>query len=146
MAESRELDEDHCAELLRSGVIGRAALTTPSGPHIVPVNYSVVDDQIVIRTAPHSMLGTYGPGSLVAFEVDRIDYERHLGWSVLARGRAHAVTDQAVIKRIYGTWPPRPWADGPRSLFLGLPWDELTGVRLGRGWTDRNESPVRRRV
>ena len=146
MAESRELDRDHCADLLRSGVIGRAALTTPSGPHIVPVNYSVVDDEIIIRTAPYSMLGTYGPGSLVAFEVDCIDYQRHLGWSVLARGRAHQVTDPDAVMKVNDRWPPRPWADGPRSLLIRLPWDELSGVRLGRGWTSHNEMPVRRTV
>jgi hypothetical protein len=107
---------------------------------------AVVDDAIVLRTEPYSTLGTYAPGSLVAFEVDWIDYERHLGWSVLARGRAHAITDPGEVKALFDRWPPRPWADGARSLFLRLPWDELSGVRLGRGWTARNESPVSRRV
>ncbi len=146
MAESRELDEEHCAQLLKGGVVGRIGFSAPSGMCIVPVNYSVVDDSIVIRTAPYSLLGTYGPGSLVAFEVDWIDYERHLGWSVLARGTAHAITDPAEVLHIYDTWPPRPWADGPRSLFIRLPWVELSGVRLGGGWTAGNESPVRRKV
>ncbi len=146
MAEVHELGRESCLRLLRGGVVGRAALTTPPGPHIVPVNYSVVDDAIVLRTEPYSTLGTYAPGSLVAFEVDWIDYERHLGWSVLARGRAHAITDPGEVKALFDRWPPRPWADGARSLFLRLPWDELSGVRLGRGWTARNESPVSRRV
>ena len=82
----------------------------------------------------------------MAFEVDWIDYERHLGWSVLARGTAHAITDPAEVQHIYDTWPPRPWADGPRSLFIRLPWVELSGVRLGGGWTAGNEAPVRRKV
>jgi hypothetical protein len=80
----------------------------------------------------------------VAFEVDWFDYERHLGWSVLARGRAHQVTDPDAIKKVYDKWPPRPWADGPRNLLIRLPWDDLSGVRLGRGWTSHNEMPVRR--
>ena len=146
MAESRELDEEQCADLLRSNIVGRAALSTPAGPHIVPVNYSVMNDEILIRTAPYSLLGTYGPGSLVAFEVDWIDYERHLGWSVLARGHAHAITDPVAVRKIYEGWPPRPWADGSRPLFLRLPWEELSGVRLGGGWTPGNEAPVRRKV
>lgn len=146
MAEATEIDRERCSALLRSGVVGRAALTTPDGPHIVPVNYSVVDDAIVIRTTPYSLLGTYAPGSLVAFEVDLFDYDRHVGWSVLVRGRAHAVTDPADVKSIDGRWPPRPWASGLRSLFLRLPWDELSGVQLGGGWNARNETPVRRQV
>ncbi len=146
MAEARELDEEHCTRLLRGGVVGRIGFPTPSGLHIVPVNYSVVDHAIVIRTAPYSLLGTYGPGSPVAFEVDSFDYERHLGWSVLARGHAHAVTGSDDIRHIEETWPPRPWAYGPRTLLLELPWAELSGVRLGEGWTVGNEMPVRRRT
>ena len=55
------------------------ALSTPAGPHVVPVTYSVVDDAIIIRTTPYSVLGTYAPGSLAALEVDWFDHERHLG-------------------------------------------------------------------
>ena len=50
MAESRELSPSECEALLRSGVAGRVALVTPGGPHIVPVNYSIVDDAVIIRT------------------------------------------------------------------------------------------------
>lgn len=144
MAESRELDEQRCAQLLRGGVVGRVGFSTPSGLHIVAVNYSVVDSAIVVRTAPFTLLGTYGPGSQVAFQVDSVDYTRHLGWSVLARGHVHAITDPDEIRHIEETWPPRPWAHGARTLLLALPWDELSGVRLGEGWTIGNEMPVRR--
>ena len=56
MPEPHELDQEECNRLLRSGVVGRIAIVTPTGPYIVPVNYSVVDDMVVVRTTPYSVL------------------------------------------------------------------------------------------
>jgi nitroimidazol reductase NimA-like FMN-containing flavoprotein (pyridoxamine 5'-phosphate oxidase superfamily) len=144
MAESYELSRDDCERLLQGGVAGRVAVSTPSGPHIVPVNYSLVDDAIIFRTTPYSVLGTYGRNTQLAFEVDHFDYEEHRAWSVVARGRGDAISDPDEIQRIREQWPPRPWADGQRNLFFKLPWSELTGRRIGTGWTRDNEMPARR--
>lgn len=131
MAEPYELTTDECVHLLRSGVVGRIAVVTPQGPHIVPVNYSVVDDVIVLRTTPHSVVGTYGLGAQVAFEVDHFDHEYWLGWSVLARGRSEPIADAEEVRRIHRTWAPHPWASGQRNVYIGLRWTDLTGRRLG---------------
>ena len=142
MTLSRELAFDECARLLRAGVVGRVALTTPDGPHIIPLNYSVVDEAILVATSPYSALGTYGNGLVVAFEVDRFDFETHTGWSVLVRGRAEAVTDPEELQRLKRLWAPRPWADGSRNLHLRIPWTEVSGRSLG-GYA---ETSVRRVV
>lgn len=146
MPESRELSTSECEGLLRAGVAGRVALTTPGGPHIVPVNYSVVDDAVVIRTSPYGVLGTYGRDGTLAFEVDQFDHERQRGWSVVARGRSEAIHDPAEVERVRRVWEPRPWASGARQLFLRLHWTELTGRQLGSGWDPRRDLPVRRVV
>lgn len=57
MKEPLELPYDRCRELLSSAEVGRVALCTDSGPLIWPVNYSVVEDAVVFRTAPYSVLG-----------------------------------------------------------------------------------------
>jgi len=145
MAEPRELNNDECERLLRSGVVGRAAVGTPSGPHIVPVNYSVVDDMIVFRTTPYSVLGTYGLNAQMAFEVDSVDHEYWSGWSVLARGRSEPVADADEVQRINRSWAPHPWASGQRNLYVALPWAELTGRRLGLPVSGR-DLPVERRI
>ncbi len=144
MSESRELDPEECARLLRAGVIGRVALSTPDGPHIVPVNYAVFEDTIVIRTSAYSVVGTYGRNAMLAFEVDHMDYERHVGWSVVARGRGWVEVEPEEISRIRESWQPRPWASGNRNLYLRIRWESLTGRSLGTDWTSTNESPVRR--
>jgi nitroimidazol reductase NimA-like FMN-containing flavoprotein (pyridoxamine 5'-phosphate oxidase superfamily) len=130
MTESHEIGVEECEELLRAGVAGRVAVSTPTGPHIVPVNYSVVDGAIVIRTSPYSLLGTHGRNTTLAFEVDGFDVERQLGWSVQARGHAEEVADRDELDRLREDATQQPWAAGARVLVLRLRWSELTGRRL----------------
>ena len=56
------------------------------------------------------------------------------------------IEDPDEIARIKRTWEPQPWAGGARPLYVKLAWDELTGRRLGQGWTYANETPVRRHL
>lgn len=131
MPHPRPLSYSECNALLRAGVAGRVALSAPDGPHIVPLNYSVVDSAIIVRTSPFSVLGTHGRDAMVAFEVDSFDPGGEHGWSVVARGRAEVVRDQAELDHIARVWEPRPWALGGRTLVLRIRWSELTGRRLG---------------
>ncbi len=146
MLDSRDLSTSECETLLRAGVAGRVALVTPNGPHILPINYSVVDGAVVICTSPYSVLGTYGRDSTLAFEVDQFDYARQRGWSVVARGRAEAVHDSDEIEHIRRVRDPRPWISRSRALFLRLHWTELTGRQLGAGWDPVRELAVRRTI
>ena len=141
-----ELSTQECRDLLVGGVIGRVAMATPVGPRIAPVNYAVNGDAIVFRTAPYSELSTYGWNAELAFEVDHLDYDKHLGWSVVAVGRAHVVDDPDEIGRIRSVRDPRPWASGTRNLYVKLVWRRLSGIRLGTDWTRASTMPVRRTV
>jgi nitroimidazol reductase NimA-like FMN-containing flavoprotein (pyridoxamine 5'-phosphate oxidase superfamily) len=131
MTSSVQLGTSECRELLAGGVVGRVAMATPVGPRIVPVSYSLHGDAIVFRTAPYSELSTYGWDTELAFETDDLDYKTRQGWSVLAVGRAHVVSDPDEVQRIRRDWEPRPWAPGTLNLYVALAWRELTGVRLG---------------
>jgi nitroimidazol reductase NimA-like FMN-containing flavoprotein (pyridoxamine 5'-phosphate oxidase superfamily) len=144
--EPQELPYATCRGLLASGVVGRAAICTPSGPRIFTVNYSVVDEAILFRTTPYSVLGTYAWKSPLAFQVDNLNYEYQRGWSVLATGRGQAVEDAEELQHIRAVWEPRPWAAGTRQLYVRLAWDELSGRQLGLGWDPKSDLPVRRTV
>ncbi len=109
---------DECRDLLSAGLVGRVAVCTPLGPHIVPVNYAVVDDAVVLRTSPYSVLGTHARGAILAIEIDQFDYERQRGWSVVARGRADTVTSAEELSHIKSVWDPHAWASGQRNLYL----------------------------
>ncbi len=144
VTQTTELSYDKCRELLSGGVVGRAAVCTPTGPRILPVNYAVIDDSIVFRTTPYSVLGTYAWNTQLAFEVDQVDHEFQRGWSVVAVGRGEMVDDDADLAAIRAFRNPQPWAGGARLLYVRLRWDGLTGRQLGTGWTRDEEMPVRR--
>jgi nitroimidazol reductase NimA-like FMN-containing flavoprotein (pyridoxamine 5'-phosphate oxidase superfamily) len=144
--EPQELDHDECRRLLASGVFGRVAISTPSGPHIVPVNYVTVEDRILFRTTPHSVLGSYGRNAEMAFEVDHVDYEYACGWSVVVRGRAEVLHDAQEIQLLTANLRPRPWAGGTRNLYFALTWREISGRRLGPPLGGGRDLPVDRRA
>jgi nitroimidazol reductase NimA-like FMN-containing flavoprotein (pyridoxamine 5'-phosphate oxidase superfamily) len=140
MAELRELSYAECRGLLVRQRAGRVAVSTPDGPHIIPLNYSVVDESIIFRTTPFSVLGTYARNAKLAFEVDEFDEEHRIGWSVVARGRADVVGDPEELQEIRRVCAPLPWADGARNLFFRMDWKELSGRAVGRvGFTDQAE-------
>ena len=72
-------------DLLRERTVGRLCIIDHGYPLAIPINYQVVggndDIDIVVRTAPETLLGRYeGPGSL---EVDDIDLDHGTAWSVI---------------------------------------------------------------
>lgn len=144
LRDSHDLSRDECVRLLSAGIAGRVAVTTPTGPHIVPVNYAVMGESILLRTTPYSLLGTYGRDTMLCFEIDHFDYEVERGWSVVVRGRADIVDDADELERINTSWPPRTWATGQRNLVIRIPWTEVTGRQLGAGWDPWQSLPERR--
>ena len=132
-----------CEDLLRSGVYGRLAIPTPDGPHVIPLNYAVNGDAVMIRTTADGLAARYAPGEIAAFEIDYVEYDYRRGWSVQARGPVEVVPEDAR-EELAHAWLPQPWADGTRPLYLRLRWNELTGRRLGRGWDPMRRLPVRR--
>lgn len=144
MPEPIDLTDDECRELLRSGVVGRVALCTADGPHVVPVNYSVVDDFVVLRTSPYSILGISARNAVLAFEVDHMDHERRHSWSVVVRGRCEWLDDTDTIDQVDAVWLPRPWASGSRPLVLRIPLTEVSGRKLGLHWRPLDELTVHR--
>ena len=141
MPDSIDLTTEACEQLLRAGDVGRVAICTPDGPHLVPVTYWVADRSVVFRTSPYSLLGTYARNSLLAFEIDHVADGPQQSWSVVARGRCRSIDDHDEVARLEAGGPPPPWASGSRNLFLAIPWSEISGRRLGLRWTT-SEEPV----
>jgi nitroimidazol reductase NimA-like FMN-containing flavoprotein (pyridoxamine 5'-phosphate oxidase superfamily) len=129
-AELRELSAEECRLLIQDGGVSTVAFRSPKRLEIVPVDFQVYGDSIVFRTTPYTELGLHGPGSNAVFEVDQLDAEQHTGWSVVARGQLHVVSDAAENSAIRLGRDPQPWAGGVRRLYLQLPCRELTGRRL----------------
>ncbi|MFF4585364.1 helix-turn-helix domain-containing protein [Streptomyces sp. NPDC001388] len=127
--EFTELSKAECAVLLSSHGVGRIAVPTALGPVIVPVNYTVVDDTIVFRTA-RGATPSLASGCPVAFEVDRIDDAFSEGWSVLVRGYGRTVTDVAEERRLAEQAYSAPWTGGRRDVWVRIEPYAVTGRRI----------------
>ena len=123
------LDRDECLAHLRRGGLGRMAFTNGEHPVIVPVLFAVLDDDIVIRTAPGEKLVAAALNQVVAFEIDEHDLHARTGWSVLVVGRAEEVThpDERARCEDLGL---EPWAGTARDRWVRIHTQELTGRRL----------------
>jgi len=139
-----ELDQGECSRLLHAGVFGRIAFATAHGVELLPVNYTTVDQSILVRTTPDSLLARHADGAPVVFETDYVNYERWHGWSVIARGVAECLHEDQLTQSERSVPEPQPWARRGESLWLRLRWTELTGRRTGQGWSPMAELPVRR--
>jgi nitroimidazol reductase NimA-like FMN-containing flavoprotein (pyridoxamine 5'-phosphate oxidase superfamily) len=117
---------DECRRLLSEDVIGRVAVVIGATPMILPVNYALDGDAIVMRTMPGSRLDL-GQGH-AAFEVDNFDRQTQSGWSVLVTGDLEEVSwyNTKEIERLQAL-PVQPWATGERNLWLRLRPGFITG-------------------
>lgn len=123
------LGREECLELLSTHGVGRVAVSTRSGPAVVPVNYVVVNGAVAYRTTPGSAAATAADRE-VAFEVDRIDDAMSEGWSVNVIGTARAVTGDAASRGLDQQAYTAPWAGGDRRLWLSIVPGRITGRRI----------------
>ena len=118
-----------CRRLITPGGVGRIAFSTTAGPVVVPVNFAVLADTIVIRTAEGTVIDGHADEQ-VALEVDHLDEALRQGWSVLVRGPAHHVTHPAELGRLQEDAPVWPWAAGEREVYVRIIPSHITGRRI----------------
>jgi hypothetical protein len=124
-----EIDESTCWELLGAQSVGRLAVAVGTHPDIFPVNYATHRGRIVIHTEAGTKLAAAVLTGSVAFEVDEIEVGTHTGWSVVVAGAARepATLDEEVELEALGL---TPWADVPKSRFIVITPERVTGRRL----------------
>lgn len=122
-----------CRRLLAAASVGRLAFVEDGYPTVLPVNFVLAGDVIGIRTAAGAKLDN-APQTRVGFEVDEYDEATRSGWSVLVRGVAHEVTDDAApaYEELRGQ-ALHPWAGDAKPRWLGITIDQITGRRITRG-------------
>ncbi len=125
------LSRAECLDLLGRVSIGRVGCSTGALPTVLPVNFVVDGESVVIRTAPGSKLDAATRHAVVAFEADDIDPVYHSGWSVLATGMARAITDPDELERVRRL-PLAPWgASSSDAAYVRIGAELLSGRRLG---------------
>ncbi|MFF8603128.1 helix-turn-helix domain-containing protein [Streptomyces sp. NPDC015232] len=126
-----EIDEAECWQLLHDHGVGRVAVEGRDGLMVIPVNYQVVDGQIVFVTAADSSLArASAAGAEVAFEEDHLDEAFSQGWSVLVVGPVRTVSDETSVRRIRDAVHSEPWAGDRRDTVVTLSPRRVTGRRI----------------
>ena len=123
------LDREDCLVLLGCATLGRVGVTIGALPSVLPVNYRLVGDEIVIRTGAGTKLDAATQGAVVAFEVDDFDTMEHTGWSVMVTGVARDVTDELERTALLRRQLPR-WAPEGGGRIIAISTELTTGRRL----------------
>jgi len=123
------LPEDECWHLLSQRTVGRLAVVINNTPDIFPVNFKVWKQAIFLQTAPGLKLAAAVLNPSVAFEVDAVDEQREVGWSVVVRGTAIELErlDELLLADDLGV---RPWAAGVKNRYLKIEPTSVTGRLL----------------
>jgi uncharacterized protein len=122
------LPHSECVRLLTRAQVGRVVFTVAALPAVVPVTFAVLDDAVVMCTAPDTRFAATADGNVLAFEIDEIDLQSRTGWSVVVTGVAELVTDSLTRSRIHGV--VAPWTPGHLDVFVRLPLTVVTGRRI----------------
>jgi nitroimidazol reductase NimA-like FMN-containing flavoprotein (pyridoxamine 5'-phosphate oxidase superfamily) len=126
-AKIMDLDRAESLRLLAAKKVGRLAFVNDGVPMIMPMNFTLAGDQLIIRTLAHGSVAR-AVDNAVAFEVDDIDDFLEAGWSVVVSGRV-TLLSEAELARLHGG-EPEPWAEGPRTLFLAIAIEQVSGRQL----------------
>jgi nitroimidazol reductase NimA-like FMN-containing flavoprotein (pyridoxamine 5'-phosphate oxidase superfamily) len=103
------LDRSECLKLLTTVPVGRIGVNDGGLPAILPVNFVLLGQYIVIRTVPGIKLDAAVRRAVVAFEADSYAADGSSGWSVLVQGVCSEVTD-AGERSALAAGPLRAWA------------------------------------
>jgi nitroimidazol reductase NimA-like FMN-containing flavoprotein (pyridoxamine 5'-phosphate oxidase superfamily) len=123
------LSDDECRELLAGTEVGRVIVSIDALPAAFPVNYRLIDDAIVFRTAPGTKLTAALNHTVVGFELDEFDPATLSGWSVLVVGTSQVVSDPAGIARLDRAGL-HSWAPLTAPHYVQISIQRISGRRL----------------
>jgi hypothetical protein len=136
------LSEDECRRLLAlagaSGEVGRLAMNREGSPHLVPLNFSVCGDDILVRLGP-GFAAYHLEGDTVAFEIDHSESHSRKGWSVLAEGTARVLTYDEVAQ--LGRNIPHPTVMEPGMRVFAIRLEKMSGRSLIHDYQDVDPAP-----
>lgn len=133
------LNRFECDKYLRSTHVGRLGFLTDGWPAILPVNYVMDGDTIVLRTDSGSKFDALRHGAEVAFEIDAIEPLYRSGWSVLVYGNATEIVDPDELAHVQALGL-RAWHRGRKPFWIRIAPVLVTGRKLPRAW--RYPEPV----
>ncbi len=118
-----------CWALLGQKHLGRIAVIVDDEIHVLPVNYTLQQGRVILRTGSHSLLREAAPCH-ATLEVDDIDEAERRGWSVSAKGALEEISDEAYDHPQLASLDLDTWAPGSKPLVMQLRLAGVTGRHL----------------
>ena len=131
-AELEALSPEECRQFLAPGGVGRLVFLEARGPVALPVNFRMLGDDVVLRTAALSSVRSATQAGRVGFEVDHIDDAMREGWSVLVTGYAHEVREAEQLQQLEQLGV-EPWSGDDRPFYVRIEPVEVSGRRIRSG-------------
>lgn len=124
------LDLEECLHKVASVPMGRIAFRDRGDLAVLPVTHVIDDVTVAFRARWDSRLVEAVHGDSVSYEVDDYDGISGTGWSVLLKGTAAIVDDEAECRQLEQLLDV-PWTGlVEESLWVRIRPDEVTGREL----------------
>lgn len=124
------LERDECLMLISEVSVGRIVFTYRALPAVLPVDFALLDDSVIIRTAGGSQLSAAARNAVVAFQADQIARDWDAGWSVTVVGHASEATDPDELAKL--TALPLRRAPGRSDRYIRIAAELVSGRRIRR--------------
>ena len=123
------LSREASIRLLEGVPVGRVVVSEHALPVAFPVNFAVLDGDIVFRTSTGSKLGAAVHKAVLAFQADSIDSALCSGWTVLVQGWGSLITRPDELVRV-GALGLRSWTPATEGHLVRIHSELVSGRRL----------------
>ena len=125
----KEMTQDECLELLAAHQVGRVAYCDELGAVILPVNYVLDHDCVLIQISPHSTLARHLRSAPASFEIDDFEEYNQSGWRPESHrpthpGRGNSFSHSPALPKAAGN----AGIDGGRRSKADLDIDQRAAV------------------
>jgi uncharacterized protein len=128
-----ELNREECLTRLASQRLGRLGVVVDGVPLVLPMQFALDGETVVLQTNTGAKM-LHVPLSTVSFEVDHVDWDEGVGWSVLVQGIGEDIST-AIDERSEAlrTLAVHSWAPPPADRWLKIIPRKITGRILRAG-------------
>ena len=123
-AVEHRLSDEECWSHLARADVGRLAVHADDGLDIVPVNFTVHDHALYLRSAPGAKLEEMAANPVIAFEADGHWSDGY--WSVVVRGTAERLSHDSEIVQS-GVLDVTPLSPTPAWNFVRITPNSISG-------------------
>jgi nitroimidazol reductase NimA-like FMN-containing flavoprotein (pyridoxamine 5'-phosphate oxidase superfamily) len=128
-----ELGRDECLTRMATQRLGRLGVVVDGIPLVLPMQF-VMDGETVVFQTNQGAKVFHAPLNPVSFEVDHVDWEQGVGWSVLVQGFGADITS-AIDERSeeLRSLSVHSWAPPPADRWLKIIPRKITGRQIRAG-------------